>query len=86
MCQADILFNRVQRQSNLAADTVGTPNGSSSLTGLGLNYNLSKNTMIYGRYEKASNIVAIAGSTVTTANNSVYRSKTITAAGLIVKF
>jgi len=49
MGQTDLLFNRIQRQSNLATDTVGTPNGSSSFTGLGLNYNLSKNTMVYGR-------------------------------------
>jgi len=86
MGQVDILFNRLQRTSNMAADTVGTPNGNSSLTGLGLNYNLSKNTLVYGRYEKASNVVAIAGGTVATAANTSYGAQTITAAGLLVKF
>ena len=84
--QVDILFNRLQRTSNLTVDTYQTPNGNSSLTGLGLNYNLSKNTMVYGRYEKASNVVAIAGTTTATTANSAYGAQTITAAGLMVKF
>jgi len=79
--QVDYLFNRINRTSNLATDTIATPNGQSTLTGAGINYNLSKMTMAYLRYEKASNVVTIAG---TTANT--YGAQTITAAGVLVKF
>jgi predicted porin len=84
--QTDFLFNRVQRQSNMATDTVGTPNGASSLTGLGVNYNLSKMTSVYGRYEKASNVVAIPGTATATSANTSYGAQTITALGMMVKF
>jgi len=70
----------------LATDTFGAPNGASSLTGLGVNYNLSKTTMVYGRYQKASNVVALVGTASATAVNSAYGAQTITAAGLLVKF
>jgi predicted porin len=86
MGQTDFLFNRIQRQSNQATDTVGTPNGASSLTGLGVNYNLSKNTMVYGRYEKASNVVAIPGTATATSANTSYGAQTISSLGLLVKF
>ena len=81
--QTDFLFNRIQRQSNLAADTVKNPNGASSLTGLGINYNLSKMTSVYGRYEKASNVVTI---TPAAGGTNTYGAQTITALGVLVKF
>ena len=79
--QVDYLFNRVNRTSNLTSDTVGAPNGNSTLTGAGINYNMSKTTMAYVRYEKASNVVTIAG-----ASTNTYGAQTITAVGLLVKF
>ena len=84
--QVDYLFNRIQRTSNIALDSVQTPNGNSNLTGAGINYNFSKMSSAYVRYEKASNVVAIAGSTTATDTNSKYGAQTITAVGLLVKF
>ena len=84
----DILANRVNRTSNLASDTILTPNGNATLTGVGLNYNLSKNTMIYGPYEKAANVVAYANQAAAGGNltGNIYGNQTITAVGLLVKF
>ena len=79
--QVDYLFNRINRTSNFASDTLGSPNGNSTLTGAGVNYNFSKMTSAYVRYEKASNVVTIAGSSANT-----YGAQTITAVGLLVKF
>ena len=79
--QVDYLFNRINRTSNMTTDYVGAPNGNSTLTGAGVNYNFSKMTSAYVRYEKASNVVTIAG---TSANT--YGAQTITAVGLLVKF
>ena len=79
--QYDLMLNRLNRTSNLAADAVLAPNGNAKLTGFGINYNLSKMTYAYVRYEKASNI-AVNGS----AGPAVYGDQSITAIGLRMKF
>jgi predicted porin len=80
--QYDLMLNRLNRTSNLAADAVLAPNGNAKLTGFGVNYNLSKMTYAYVRYEKASN-VAVTGSG---ASANVYGDQSITAIGLRMKF
>ena len=80
--QYDLMLNRLNRTSNLAADAVLAPNGNAKLTGFGVNYNLSKMTYAYVRYEKASN-VAVTGAG---ASANVYGDQSITAIGLRMKF
>jgi len=73
----DLLANYLTRKSNLteaqAVDTtaaIGSYAATAKMLGLGLNYNLSKNSMIYYRYESIRGINANA-TTQTTANNGV---------------
>ena len=84
MGNVDLLANYLVKKSNLTADqaygiaaasfTAYTP--TQKMLGLGANYNLSKNTMIYGRYEKISG-VNVGSTTATLASSGVTPVQTI---------
>jgi len=84
MGNVDLLANYLTRKSNLTSDQaygITTANFAAytptqKLLGLGVNYNLSKNTMVYGRYEKISG-VNVGSSTATAASSGVLPNQTI---------
>jgi len=84
MGNVDLLANYLTKKSNLTAEQaygITTANFAAytptqKLLGLGVNYNLSKNTMIYGRYEKISGLNT-GSSTATTASSGVLPNQTI---------
>jgi predicted porin len=99
--QFDLLANYLERKSALsAADAfanatttvpTATYNPKQTLVGLGVNYNLSKTTIVYARYEQISGLNAAAASATTaTATPAVaaYGDATqkTTAVGLRVAF
>jgi general bacterial porin, GBP family len=57
-----VMANYLERTSNLASQDDATHSPTARLFGLGVNYNLSKNTYLYGRYEQISglNVSAVA--------------------------
>jgi len=84
MGNVDLLANYLTRKSNLTADqaygiaassfTAYTP--TQKLLGLGVNYNLSKNTMVYGRYEKITGL-NVGSTTATLAATGVTPTQTV---------
>jgi predicted porin len=75
MGNVDLLGNYLVRKSNLTSQqSIGANNAdyaaTAKLFALGANYNLSKNTSFYARYEKISGLNA-GNSTQTTASNGV---------------
>lgn len=77
----DLLANRISRKHNVAEVTTYYANGgTSTLTGLGADYKLSKRTNVYYRYERAGNV-----NTLGTAANG-YGNVTIQALGLRHQF
>ena len=85
MGQFDLMANYLVRTSNLTADSGFTPFGISRLTGIGANYNLSKTTNLYVRYEKQSN-VATNGQAADGSVANVFGDVKITAVGMRVNF
>ena len=77
MGNIDLLGNYLVRKSNLTETQFGSSTTDASyaptakLLGLGVNYNLSKNTSFYGRYEKISGLNATSTVTTTVASNGV---------------
>jgi len=75
MGNIDLLGNYLRRQSNLnetqqvdTAATLGSYAPTAKLLGLGMNYNFSKNTLLYVRYESIKGINASATTTSTITN------------------
>jgi predicted porin len=87
MGNIDLLANVTTRTSNVADVAGYTFNGTtpkSTNTALGANYNLSKTTFVYYRYENIKNIATATG----TAPNAtaLAQDQTTNAIGLVVKF
>jgi len=84
MGNVDLLANYLTRKSNLTSNEVygiTTANFAAytptqKMLGLGVNYNLSKNTMLYGRYEKISGL-NVGSSLATLASSGVLPNQTI---------
>jgi predicted porin len=76
MGNVDFLANYLLRKSGLTSTQSGMSStnaadfaANAKLIGLGVNYNLSKNTSIYGRYEKIVGLNATSSITSTVASN-----------------
>jgi predicted porin len=98
MGNIDLLANTTTRTSNLADVAGYSYNGSfpkSTNNALGANYNLSKTTFVYYRYESIKNVatalsapaaVGTSGAAVAGQSTSLGQNQTTNAIGLVVKF
>ena len=78
MGNIDLMANYLLRKSNLDRTQFGMSStnaadyaANAKLIGLGINYNLSKNTSVYGRYEKISGLNATSTATTTVTSNGI---------------
>jgi len=84
MGNVDLLANYLTRKSGLTsneaygitASNFAAYTPTQKMLGLGINYNLSKNTMLYGRYEKITGLNT-GSSTATAASTGVLPNQTI---------
>ena len=89
MGNIDLLANVTTRTSNVADVAGYTFNGTtpkSTNTALGANYNLSKTTFVYYRYENIKNVATAISGAAAGGAAALAQDQTTNALGLVVKF